>query len=73
MNTDQRIVELETKIAYQEDLLQSLNNSVFDHQQRLLKAEEKNEQLFEFVKELVEQLGEGGSAMDGGNEPPPHY
>ena len=72
MNTDQRIIELETKLAYQEDLLQSLNASVYDHQQRLTKTEAKNEQLFDFIKELVAQMGEGGSGGDG-DQPPPHY
>jgi len=67
--SDERLVELETRIAFQEDHIQELNRSLGD-QQRLL------ERLTAEVRELRQQLRtlDRGQPRDRAAEPPPpHY
>lgn len=64
---EQQIVELETRLAYFEDLLQSLNNTVYSQDQKLVRLETENQQLLESLKELM------GSFEGGEDAPPPHY
>lgn len=68
-NHEQRIIELETKISYQEDLVQELNQLVISQQQQIDKLEMLCELLKEQFKELVSSLPEGVA----GDETPPHY
>ncbi len=68
-NDDKRIVELETKISYQEDLVQELNQLVISQQQQIDKLEVLCELLREQFKELILSLPEGVA----GDETPPHY
>lgn len=69
---DNRIIELESKYSFQEDLLQELDKTVIQQQKSI-------DQLFEAMRIMKEQIadvqthaGEGGSdaAQD---ERPPHY
>jgi|TARA_Y100000994_G_scaffold200387_1_gene170824 SlyX protein len=67
MSQEDRIIELETKLVYQEDTLQTLNDIVVEQQQRVLILEEG-------FKALVTRI----SALDSSNdstveEIPPHY
>lgn len=68
----EKIIELETKYSFQEDLLQELNKQVI-RQQRLLDA------VLDEVQRLKEQLAElqAGNSQDenqiGADEKPPHY
>ena len=67
MSKEDRIIELETKLVYQEDTLQTLNDIVVEQQQRVLILEEG-------FKALVTRI----SALDSSNdstveEIPPHY
>lgn len=66
--TEKRILELETKLAYQEDLIQELNKTVFDQHKRLDQLESTYRYLLEQTKELAEDSS--GKAVD---ERPPHY
>jgi SlyX protein len=66
---EQRLVELETRVAFQEDHIQALNRSL-GLQQRLL------ERLASEVRELRRHLRalDGGQPEDRADEPaPPHY
>lgn len=67
---EMRIVELETKIAYQEDLLDTLNNIVAAQQQQL-------DQLEKVCRALIERWEDMNEALSSHrNEPyeiPPHY
>jgi SlyX protein len=68
MNED-RIIELEIKTAYQEDLLQTLNKIVGEQQQQIVRLEATCRMLNERIKSLSVEGG-GGESID---ELPPHY
>jgi SlyX protein len=66
---DDRIIELEIKAAYQEDLLQALNNIVGRQQQQIDRLEATCRLLNERIKSLSVEGGSGESI----DEVPPHY
>lgn len=65
-----RITELEIRQAYQEDLIQSLNQVVADQQKQIGKLEETCKLLHEKIKSLAQSGRERGEIID---ERPPHY
>lgn len=68
MNED-RIIELETKVSYQEDLLQDLNKLVATQQHQI-------DQLTTLSKTLSNQLKEAMHSIQSESnvdEKPPHY
>lgn len=69
MNED-RIIELEIKQAYQEDLIQALNQVVASQQLQIGKLEETCKLLHDKIKSLAfTERGQG----EGQDERPPHY
>lgn len=66
---DNHIIELEIKTAYQEDLLQALNNIVAGQQQQIDRLEATCRMLNERIKSLSSESG-GGESVE---EVPPHY
>ncbi len=66
---ENRIVELEIKTAYQEDLLQELNKIVGQQQRQIDRLEATCRLLNERIKSLS---AEGGSG-ENSEEMPPHY
>ncbi|MBK8816367.1 MAG: SlyX family protein [Methylococcaceae bacterium] len=66
--SDHRLIELEIKAAYQEDLLQELNRIVADQQSQILKLEKTCQLLHERISSL--RLEKVDAAID---PPPPHY
>ncbi|MEY3807389.1 MAG: hypothetical protein RI893_365 [Pseudomonadota bacterium] len=68
MNED-RIIELEIKTAYQEDLLQVLNKIVGEQQQQMGRLEATCRMLNERIKSLSVE-GDSGESSE---ELPPHY
>lgn len=68
MSTEQRIIEIESKLAYQEDLLQTLNNVVYRQQEKINQLEAQNSELVERLKSLIDERDNETEA-----EPPPHY
>jgi len=66
---EDRIIELEIKQAYQEDLIQALNQVVADQQKQMGKLEETCKLLHEKIKSLA-QNRPGPDIID---ERPPHY
>ncbi|MCV6604893.1 MAG: SlyX family protein [Porticoccaceae bacterium] len=65
-----RIIELETKLAYQEDTIQALNQVVCRQQDQLDQLQLACETLIERFKDM----DAGGAQGQGGEEPPPpHY
>jgi SlyX protein len=68
-----RIIELEIKAAYQEDLLQALNQIVSQQQQQIDRLENTCRLLNEQLKSLSVARQEGDGAEGGGYEVPPHY
>lgn len=66
---EDRLVNIETKIAFQEDMIDELNKVVYQQQQKL-------NQLEALCKSLARQIqsqDEAGNAGNLDNEPPPHY
>lgn len=64
---EDRFVDIEIKLAYQEDLVDSLNQTVYQQARRI-------DQLEKLVQQLTEQwrtLREAGQGP--ANERPPHY
>ncbi|MDD5329668.1 MAG: SlyX family protein [Sulfuricella sp.] len=71
MNED-RWIDIESKIAFQEDLLQELNATVYRQQKKIDHLEAVCNSLIEHVRALTEAVDSkpGGGAL---NERPPHY
>ncbi len=69
---EEKIMELETKFSFQEDLLQQLNEIVIRQQQQL---DEIIGQMRIFKEQLEEVASEGAKAPgeDPQHERPPHY
>lgn len=66
---EKRIIELETKLTYQDDVIESLNTVIIDQQKELLEFSLKLDQLIKHVtsdgksniKDITDEV------------PPPHY
>jgi len=67
---EERIIELEIKIAYQDDLLQALNQIVSQQQQQIDRLETAYRQLNERMQNLLTEAGTPGETV---HEIPPHY
>ena len=66
--TEERVTELEIKLAYQEDLLQTLNNIVCKQQEQIGRLEMTCKVLGERIQALSEPVGNHQDF-----EIPPHY
>jgi len=69
MEDNEAIIELQTKLSFQEDLLESLNQVITDQQGQIAKLERT-------VASMIEQVDSMQSArQDNGpqQEVPPHY
>jgi len=66
MGVDDRITELEIKVAYQEDLLDKLNQVIVELRQQLDGLEND-------IKHLRQQTLVGVEPTGAADEPPPHY
>lgn len=66
---EQRIVEIETKLAHQELSLEELNAVVTEQNSRLARLEDLTERLLE----RVQSLSDAGGAASADDERPPHY
>ena len=64
-----RLMELEIKLAYQEDLLQQLNTIVANQQQQITRLETTCTLLHERQKTFVQSFGSDENEV----EIPPHY
>ncbi|BCB28588.1 hypothetical protein SKTS_34740 [Sulfurimicrobium lacus] len=69
MMHEDRLVEIETRIAFQEDLLQELNKTIYEQQKKIARLEAICNSLIDHVKDLSEAAAEGVAT----NERPPHY
>ncbi|HEN8714145.1 MULTISPECIES: SlyX family protein [Pseudomonas] len=68
MSPESRIVELETRQAFQDDTIQELNDVVVE-QGRVIQRLQL--QVAELIKRYEEMVGQYGS--EGEEAPPPHY
>ncbi|MFK0311264.1 SlyX family protein [Pseudomonas sp. NPDC090233] len=68
MSVESRIIELETRQAFQDDIIQELNDVVVE-QGRVI--DRLQLQMAELIKRYEEMVGQYGS--EGEEAPPPHY
>lgn len=68
MSNEDRFVDIEIKLAHQEDLVETLNNLVYEQQKRI-------DQLEAMCGALARHIRDNGSAggQGPGHEKPPHY
>lgn len=69
VSTEDRFIDIEIKLAHQEDLVESLNTRVYEQQKQIDKLEQMCAALVQHVRDQA-QSGGGGAAA---HEPPPHY
>jgi SlyX protein len=68
-NIEERVIELETKVAYQEDTIQQLNDIVAVLQKKLDRAEHS----LRTLATKFDDVSEGASNINPLHEKPPHY
>ncbi|MCY1401389.1 Protein SlyX [compost metagenome] len=68
MSLEERVADLESRLAFQDDALQTLSDVVYE-QERVI--ERLRLQMQVLIKRLEELQGEVGVADD--DAPPPHY
>jgi SlyX protein len=66
---DDRIIELEIKTAYQEDLLQELNKIVSQQQQQI----DRLDATCKLLNDRIQSLSIDGGSGENIEEIPPHY
>lgn len=66
---EERLVNIEAKITFQEDLIEELNKTVYQQQQQLDRLGAVCEALARQIQSQTETRNEGMPA----NERPPHY
>lgn len=68
VSTEDRFVDIEIKLAHQEDLVESLNERVYEQQKQIDKLEHMLSALAQHVRDNPQSGNQGGA-----NERPPHY
>ena len=67
MSHEDRFIDIEIKLAHQEDLVESLNQMVYQQSRRI-------DQLETLLSQMAERIRTGGQSGQGPlNEKPPHY
>ena len=70
--SEERFVDLESRLAHQDQLLHELNDVVTDQQATIMKLEELCRSLIDRVRSIGDG-GDGGESGDPADERPPHY
>jgi SlyX protein len=70
VSQEDRFVDIEIKLAHQEDLVESLNQTVYQQGRHIDKLEAMLAKLAEHLRNLQQSSGPGQGAL---NERPPHY
>ncbi len=67
---EERLINIEAKITFQEDQIEELNKTIYQQQQKI----ERLEAICEALARQVRSLGDaGGEGKAPANERPPHY
>lgn len=69
---EERVVELETRLSFQEDTLQSLNQVITEQDKTIMQLQELVRHLAEKLSDMEYSL-EQGAGKAPANERPPHY
>ena len=67
--SEERFIDLETRLAHQDNLINELNDAVTAQQQKIMQLDE----LCRSLLARVRSLGEAVSDASPGDERPPHY
>lgn len=67
---EERLTDIETKIAFQEDTIEELNKTVYQQQKKLERLEATCEALARHLTSLAESVN---GITAGASEKPPHY
>ena len=67
---EERLEKIETKLAYQEDLIEELNKTLYQQQKELERLKATCESLASHITTLYESENESKPVV---NERPPHY
>lgn len=67
--SEERLVEIETKLAHQEHLVEQLNDVVTTQQKIIMRLEERFASLAERLRSITDALPAGNEQ----DERPPHY
>ena len=68
-NNEEAIIELQTKLSFQEDLLENLNQVITDQQGQIAKLARTVESMIEQMHSMQSSTQDNGSQQ----EIPPHY
>ncbi len=71
--SDQRLIEIESKIAYQDDTILQLNDVLCKQQDQIDRLDALTQQLLGRVRDLSENSAGGASEFSAMDERPPHY
>jgi len=69
MSPDERFIAIETKVAYHEDLVQSLNETIVAQARRLGELESRYQSLLD----RLASIAGGSEPIAPADEVPPHY
>lgn len=69
MSLEMRVMELETRLAFQDDTIQALNDEIVAQQRIVERLQMQVATLARRQEELLSQFG----TSDGDEAPPPHY
>lgn len=67
--SEERFIDLESRLAHQDQLLNDLNEVVTEQQSKLMQLEELCRALIQRVRAVGDSMAEGDPA----DEKPPHY
>lgn len=70
---EDRLDDLEIKLAFQDDTIEALNNVITEQDKRIQLLEDAVRQLYKEIKEKGEQNNSGIEEFDPSKEIPPHY
>ncbi len=68
-NNEEAILELQTKLSFQEDLLENLNQVIVDQQGQIAKLERTVESMIGQMQSIQSSMQDNGQQQ----EIPPHY
>jgi len=67
--SEDRLIDIETKLAHQEQLVNELNEVLTEQQSRIMQLEQLSRSLIDRVR----AIGDAGSDEGPADERPPHY
>ncbi len=69
----ERLVDLEMRIAFQEDLIQSLSTQATEQSRDIVKLERMVSHVSQKLRQVLDQRGGSGTLDHQDEPPPPHY